>query len=242
MPAMKRVAFCLWLCFQGLALSFAQQPLDTVRAALIGVNDAEKLIFTLEDGDGIMTVHLGGKPKTIAPGFYALDVRPGDTLTVAGVKKDVKRKTVRPQAELVSAAVLGIDYVHDHDERPGYYFSLDQKPTFQGQAPNAFSTWVDKQLVYPESSRNRGSEGTVRLKFTIEKSGKLGDISIVKSSGDPLLDAEAFRVVSSSPDWKPGAFRGRPAKVTFTFPVIFKLKTSQKEKAKTGPSGWSTGR
>lgn len=239
MPEMKRLLFCLWLGALALAPSYAQAPPDTVRATLVSVNNPEKLIFTLEDGDGTLKVHLGGKPKTIAPGFYALDVRPGDTLTVAGVRKPRKRGKKGDESEMVSAAVLGIDYAFDHDERSGYYFSLDQKPSFQGAGLNGFTKWVNARLVYPQSSRDLGSEGQVRLQFTIEKNGELDNVSVVKSSGDPLLDAEAFRVVSSSPAWTPGAFHGKPVKVTFTFPVIFRLKEPL-SKVKTGPSGWST--
>lgn len=238
---MKRIVLCLWLGALGLIPSFAQTPTDTVRAVLIGMNDLDKFIFTLEDGNGTLRVHLGGKPATIAPGFYALDVRPGDTLTVAGVRKPKKHGKKGNVSEMVSAAVLGIDYVFDHDERPGYYFSLDQKPSFQGGGPNAFSKWVNAHLVYPQASRNYGSEGTVKLQFTIEKDGKLDDVKVVQSSGDQYLDDEAFRVVSSSPDWQPGALHGKPVKVTYTFPVIFQLQNKPK-KENSHPSGWSTGR
>lgn len=236
---MKRTVVSICICVLGFVPVFAQAPLDTVRAALVGVNDPQKLIFTVEDGDGTLKVHLGGKPETIAPGFYALDVRRGDTLTVAGVRKAAKRAKKANESEMVSAAVLGIDYAFDHDDQPGYYFSLDQKPSFQGGGPNNFSKWVNAHLVYPDHSRATGSEGKVRLQFTIDKDGKLDDVSVIESSGDPLLDAEAFRVVSSSPNWTPGSFRGRPAKVTFTFPVIFQLMSKPKKRS-TGPSGWST--
>ena len=40
----------------------------------------------------------------------------------------------------------------------------------------------------------------------------------------PSLDAEAVRVVSSSPDWTPGQQKDQPVKVTYQFPVIFQLK------------------
>jgi protein TonB len=95
--------------------------------------------------------------------------------------------------------------------------------------------------VYPQASRNYGSEGTVKLQFTIEKDGKLDDVKVVQSSGDQFLDDEAFRVVSSSPDWQPGALHGKPVKVTYTFPVIFQLQNKTK-KENSHPSGWSTGR
>ena len=162
-------------------------------------------------------------------------------MTVAGVRKPKKHGKKGNVSELVSAAVLGIDYVYVHDERPGYYFSLDQKPSFQGGGPNAFTRWVNAHLVYPQASRNTGSEGTVKLQFTIEKDGKLDDVKVVQSSGDQFLDDEAFRVVSSSPDWQPGALHGKPVKVTYTFPVIFQLQNKPK-KENSHPSGWSTGR
>jgi len=233
---MKRFVICILLCIWGLVPGFAQKQLDTVRAALISVNDPKKLIFTLEDGEGTLKVHLAGMPRAIAPGFYALDVRNGDTLTVAGIRKAPKHRK-KNESEMVSAAVLGIDYAFDHDDRPGYYFSLDQKPTFQGGSPKAFSQWVNERLVYPDISRRTGSEGTVRLKFTIEKDGRLDNISILESSGDSSLDAEALRVVSSSPNWTPGSFHGKPVKVTFTFPVIFQLNKPKKNQFES--SDWS---
>ena len=45
----------------------------------------------------------------------------------------------------------------------------------------------------------------------------------------PDLDAEALRVVSSSPDWTPGYVKGEPVKVSYTFPVIFQLRGEDTE-------------
>lgn len=39
-----------------------------------------------------------------------------------------------------------------------------------------------------------------------------------------LLDAEAVRVIKSSPNWTPGTQRGRPVKVSYTMPVVFQLR------------------
>ena len=70
---------------------------------------------------------------------------------------------------------------------------MEQKPTFRGRDMNSFSSWVNSQLVYPERSKFLRFEGTVLLRFTIDQDGNLKD-----------LDAEAYRVVSSSPRWQPG--------------------------------------
>ena len=57
---MKRIVICLLLSALGLIPAFAQTPTDTVRAALVSVNDPPKHSFPLEDGDGTLRVHLGG--------------------------------------------------------------------------------------------------------------------------------------------------------------------------------------
>jgi len=37
----------------------------------------------------------------------------------------------------------------------------------------------------------------------------------------PSLDAEAVRVVRSSPKWKPALKDGKPCRMTYTLPVLF---------------------
>ena len=49
---------------------------------------------------------------------------------------------------------------------------------------------------------------------------------------DPWLDAEAIRVISTMPKWKPGMQDGKPVSVKFTLPVTFMLEgTNNKPKA-----------
>lgn len=49
------------------------------------------------------------------------------------------------------------------------------------------------------------------------------DVKILKGL-DQDLDAEAIRVVSSSPKWEPGRQDGLPVNVSITFPVTFQLR------------------
>ncbi|MDR1172313.1 MAG: energy transducer TonB, partial [Bacteroidales bacterium] len=60
------------------------------------------------------------------------------------------------------------------------------------------------------------------VEFTINQKGELVDAKISRGV-DPLLDAEALRVIRSSPKWTPGKQRGKTVKVKYTFPVVFKL-------------------
>jgi TonB family protein len=62
------------------------------------------------------------------------------------------------------------------------------------------------------------------LKITLSKDGKIVDVEVVRSGGDPSLDKEAVRVIKSMPNWKPGQQRGKPVRVKYTVPVNFRLQ------------------
>ena len=103
------------------------------------------------------------------------------------------------------------------------FIHVEQKPMFQGGEANGFSKWVNAHLVYPEIAKENGVEGRVTLQFTIGKDGKVQDVKVL-AAPDPSLAEEAVRVVSSSPKWEPGRQRDRAVKVSYTFPVIYRLR------------------
>ena len=103
------------------------------------------------------------------------------------------------------------------------FINVEQKPMFQGGEANGFSKWVNAHLVYPEIAKENGVEGRVTLQFTIGKDGKVQDVKVL-AAPDPSLAEEAVRVVSSSPQWEPGRQRDRTVKVSYTFPVIYRLR------------------
>ncbi|MBR5073263.1 MAG: M56 family metallopeptidase, partial [Bacteroidales bacterium] len=100
---------------------------------------------------------------------------------------------------------------------------LENKPTFQGGNANAFSEWVNSHLKYPDAAKAAGEQGRVTLQFTVGADGVVSNVKVLRGVSE-TLDAEALRVVSSSPDWEPGQINGKPVPVIYTFPVVFKLK------------------
>ena len=100
---------------------------------------------------------------------------------------------------------------------------VEEKPSFNGGDANEFSKWVNARLVYPEVAKENGVEGRVTLQFTISKEGRLENVKVLNAP-DVSLAEEAVRVVSSSPKWKPGKQRDRAVKVSYTFPVIYRLR------------------
>ena len=51
---------------------------------------------------------------------------------------------------------------------------------------------------YPEIAKNQRLQGEVRINFTIQKNGKLGDLRLVSSSGYRILDEAALELLSDA--------------------------------------------
>lgn len=111
------------------------------------------------------------------------------------------------------------------EKNPDYaipFAAVETKPAFEGGDANEFSKWVGEQLVYPQAAVDQKIEGRVILQFTVGKEGEVKDVTVLRGVNE-LLDAEAVRIVSSSPKWEAGAQNGIPVAVKYVFPVVFKL-------------------
>ena len=108
------------------------------------------------------------------------------------------------------------------------FATVEVKPMFNGGDAIEFSKWVNENLKYPQAAKDAGVQGRVTLQFTVYPDGSVRDTKVLRGV-NPDLDAEALRVVSASPDWTPGYVKGEPVKVTYTFPVIFRLNGDKTE-------------
>lgn len=113
-----------------------------------------------------------------------------------------------------------IDYAEETIEEAIPFQLVEEKPSFMGGDANAFSKWVNERLIYPKDAKKNGIQGRVTLQFTVDTDGTVSEVKVLRGV-NPSLDQEAVRVVSLSPKWIPGKQRGKPVKVTYTFPVIF---------------------
>ena len=50
------------------------------------------------------------------------------------------------------------------------------------------SAWLESHKHYPDSARQRGEEGSAVLRFTVDRTGRIIDFAVTKSSGYPDLD------------------------------------------------------
>ena len=100
---------------------------------------------------------------------------------------------------------------------------VEMKPTFNGGDAYEFSKWVNSQLHYPEQAKRDGAQGRVTLQFTIGTDGEMRDVKVLRGVREDL-DAEALRVILSSPKWEPGIRDGKAVPVTYTFPIVYQLR------------------
>lgn len=82
---------------------------------------------------------------------------------------------------------------------------------------------VQQALTYPSTARRRGISGTVHLDITVEPSGRIADVQVVRSSSHEVLDEaalDAVRALRQVPF--PPNLRPRPVRVRL--PVVFELR------------------
>ena len=98
---------------------------------------------------------------------------------------------------------------------------VEVMPQFPG-GQIAMLQYLMKNIKYPEQAVKEGIQGRVTVRFIVEKDGSISDVKPVLSV-HPLLNKEAVRVVESMPKWTPGKQNGKPVRVRFNLPVMFKL-------------------
>ena len=102
------------------------------------------------------------------------------------------------------------------------YDNVEQMPAYPG-GMEALNNYIMKNIKYPPKAEENGIQGRVIVTFVITKEGKMTKAK-VKKSIDPLLDAEALRVVKTMHKWIPGRQNGKVVNVQFTIPVTFRLQ------------------
>lgn len=102
------------------------------------------------------------------------------------------------------------------------YQIVEENPSFPG-GDAACMKWLAENIKYPPICVEQGIQGRVIATFVVNRDGSIVDIEIVRSP-DPYLSKEAERVLKMMPRWKPGKQRGKPVRVKFSLPVMFRLQ------------------
>ena len=106
---------------------------------------------------------------------------------------------------------------------------VEQMPEYPGGMP-AMMEFISKNIKYPAAAQQAKIQGRVVIQFIVDKEGNIICPRVIRGA-DPLLDAEAIRLTTIMPKWKPGMQRGQAVNVKYTVPIMFRLQEPEKSLA-----------
>ena len=240
-----------------LPIVFRIPPIDTKGSFVIGhkqsTNDDDNELIVMQGSGSMKDV----TPQTLSLKFgkdkpiYVLDgerveeiesIDPKNIESISVLKNESsiakygeegKNGVIEITSKSAIAKSAAIDYAKEKLAKSpdDVFVVVEEQPQFPG-GTQAMMKFLGENIIYPAEAHKNGIQGRVIVNFVVNKDGSLSDINIVRGQ-DPLLDAEAMRVISTMPKWKPGMQRGEAVNVRYTLPIVFRLqgdKGVEKEK------------
>ncbi len=126
--------------------------------------------------------------------------------------------TAEPDPEPAAAEVTATQNADEDD----ITIVVDTAPEFEG-GEAALYKYMAENICYPEKAKADGVQGRAMVKFIIEADGSVSGAEVVRGVS-PECDAEALRVISTMPRWKPATKDGRNVRVHYIMPITFRLQ------------------
>jgi len=178
---------------------------------------------------------LSGEPcKKMTITTHKVDGTPADYMnlhweTEDGITRYTADKFSISTEESLLILLEGLSTLADQPNNDSIYEICQVMPQFPG-GEQAMMKFVSSNVHYPEEAKEKEISGRVLVGFIVEKDGSVTEVKVLKGIGK-LCDEEAVRVVKSMPKWTPGMQDGKPVRVHFQMPFVFKLQ--EKTPAKT---------
>lgn len=153
-------------------------------------------------------------PKDLPPTRDELDSRKIGLITQEGLDMD---RTVLPPDD-VNKGIIELPVKRDDDV---IFRKVEIESSFPG-GPNAWQRFLIKTLRYPEPAITLFIQGTVVIRFVVDKEGAISNVEAI--SGPEELRAEAMRVIKKSGKWNPAIQNGRQVKSYKLQAINFRLE------------------
>ncbi|MCU0351107.1 MAG: energy transducer TonB [Flavobacterium sp.] len=82
--------------------------------------------------------------------------------------------------------------------------------------------YIRKNFYYPEEAQENKIQGKVFIRFVIEKDGTI--VEITARGPHKLLEDTAISMFKKMPKLIPGTQRGKPVRVSYMVPIMFRLE------------------
>ena len=200
----------------GTVLDISEAEIDN------GIFDTDKATPII----GAVVKVIGTKKGTVTgpDGKFKLEVSEGDELAAMYVGYETMKVVVN---KVFSAAgnsyVIGLRKEGNTPKANTNkaFDVVEQMPQFPG-GHSKLLEYITRNLKYPAEAETNCTQGRVIATFVVEEDGSISNAKVVRSI-DPLLDAEALRIINTMPKWQPGMQNGKAVRVKYTIPISFNL-------------------
>ena len=97
-----------------------------------------------------------------------------------------------------------------------FFVVVEQMPQLIGGLAS-----LQKKVKFPEMARRAAIEGRVTIQFIVNEQGKVENPRVIRGIGGGC-DEEALKAVMTA-RFKPGMQRGRPVRVQYSLPIVFRF-------------------
>lgn len=147
-------------------------------------------------------------------------------------KRNKQNKTMKKiivRALLVFMAVSVSNLMHaqktsTQQQQQGGEVVITQ-PEFKGGS-EALYKYILTNFEYPEEAAKRSISGTMEVEFTVEKSGDISNVGILKGL-DEQVDEQVLRLLKAMPRWTPATRNGIPVRYKVSMPLTLKLSKNK---------------
>lgn len=83
---------------------------------------------------------------------------------------------------------------------------------------------IERHRFYPRMSRRLNEEGTVEVRFVVQRNGRLTDITVERSSGSQRLDEAALQTLGKTTPFAPLPAALEREQLSLTVPIVYRLQ------------------
>lgn len=96
------------------------------------------------------------------------------------------------------------------------------EPEFVG-GDSKFNTWFEENFLYPKQALRKKLTGVSEISFIVNVDGTLSDFTVLRGSGQKILDDYAIELLKTMPNWNPATKSGVKIQSKVTLPIEFNI-------------------
>lgn len=101
-------------------------------------------------------------------------------------------------------------------DRDSIYYDVEF-PAFFPEGQERLKKFIGQNIIRPKNSKGE----TVLVRFMVERYGEISKVHVLASPADPMLSAEAIKVVKKMGSWNPARIQGIEVASYYVLPIKF---------------------